>query len=62
MVCEMDKTIRVRKMNEIPPDDDLAWWLTQSPEKRLDAVEILRRQFYGDTERIQRVARIIKQA
>lgn len=58
----MEKTIRVRKMNEIPPDDDLTWWLTQSPEKRLDAVEILRRQFYGDSERIQRVARIIKQA
>ena len=31
--------------------DDLAFWLEKSPEERISAVEILRRQFHGNTTR-----------
>lgn len=40
--------------------DDLAYWQRQSPEDRISAVEILRRQYYGGSDRLQRFSRIIK--
>ena len=39
---------------------DLAYWLSRSPEDRLAAVEELRRRFYGDPPRLQRVARVFR--
>lgn len=39
---------------------DLAYWLSRSPEERLAAVEELRRRFYGDPPRLQRVARVFR--
>ena len=42
--------------------DDLAYWLSRTPEARLAAVEQLRRQCYGDTGRLSRVARVIRRA
>jgi hypothetical protein len=41
---------------------DLEYWLSRTPEERVEAVEILRRQFYGvaATARLQRVVRVIK--
>ena len=41
---------------------DLAYWLSRTPEERVSAVEILRRQVYGNTARLQRVARIVQRA
>jgi hypothetical protein len=41
--------------------EDLAYWLSRTPEDRIDAVEILRRQAHGSTERLQRTARVIQQ-
>jgi len=41
--------------------DDLAYWLSKSPEERIAAVEYLRRQYYGSTARLQRVARVVQQ-
>ena len=56
----IQKVISKRKMDEISSSDDLAYWLERSPEDRISAVEILRRQFYGSSERLQRVSRIIE--
>jgi hypothetical protein len=39
---------------------NLEYWLSKTPEERLSAVEILRRQIYGDSKRLQRTARVIK--
>ena len=36
------------------------YWLSRSPEERVSAVEILRRQFHGNTERLQRVAGVVQ--
>ena len=41
--------------------EDLAYWLSKTPEERIEAIEILRRQLHGNTERLQRTARIIQQ-
>jgi hypothetical protein len=38
---------------------NLEYWLSRPPEERLAAVDALRRQYYGDPQRLQRVARVI---
>lgn len=40
---------------------NLEYWLSRPPEERLAAVDDLRREYYGDTQRLQRVARVIQQ-
>jgi hypothetical protein len=44
------------------PARELAYWLGKSPEDRVSAVEYLRRQFYGSTDRLQRTARVIQRS
>ena len=39
---------------------NLEYWLNKTPQERLEAVDFLRSQIYGNTERLQRVARIIQ--
>jgi hypothetical protein len=41
--------------------EDFAYWLSKTPEERVEAVEHLRRQLHGSSERLQRTARIIQQ-
>jgi hypothetical protein len=41
--------------------ENLAYWLNKTPEERLEAVEYLRKQLHGSSERLQRTARIIQQ-
>ncbi len=40
--------------------EDLIYWLSRPFEDRIAAVEYLRRQYHGDTARLQRVVRIIQ--
>lgn len=44
------------------PDDSLEYWLSRPVEERLQALERLRRTFYGQsaTERIQKVVEVIQ--
>ena len=42
--------------------ENLAYWLKQTPEARISAVELFRKQYYGNSERLQRTARIIQRA
>ena len=44
------------------PQYDLAYWLKRTPEDRVSAVEYLRRQFHGNTARLQRTARVIQRS
>jgi len=39
---------------------DLSFWLKQTPEERVSAVESLRRQYYEHPPRLQRTAHITK--
>ena len=40
--------------------DDLAYWLSKTPEERVAVVDYLRRQFHGSSARLQRVARVVE--
>jgi len=40
--------------------EDLSYWLSKTPEERVAAVDYLRKQYHGSTERLQRSARVIK--
>lgn len=42
------------------PKLERSYWLTVSPEKRVEAVELLRRQHYGSSARLQRTARVVQ--
>jgi len=58
----MDKTaLKKMKLGEETPKDDLAYWLSRPVEERIEAVEILRREYYGSSARLQRISHIIKQ-
>ena len=39
---------------------NLRYWISRQPEERLAAVDLLRRQLYGDTKGLQRIARVIQ--
>jgi len=41
---------------------NLQYWMDRTPEERLAAVDLLRRQIYGDTERLQRTARVVQRS
>ncbi len=40
--------------------DDLAYWLSKLTEERVATVDYLRRQYYGNATRLQRVARVVQ--
>ncbi len=42
--------------------EDLIYWLSKTPEERVAAVDYLRKQHHGSTERLQRSARVIKRS
>ena len=45
------------------PDDSVEYWLSRPVPERLQAIELLRRIFYGEaaaTARLQRVLEIVK--
>ena len=55
------KVVKIADLNDKKLiSDDLKYWLSKSPEERVAAVEFLRRQYHGNTERLQRVARVIQ--
>jgi hypothetical protein len=57
------KVVKVKNINDKSTHlDDLKYWLNKSHEERVAAVDYLRRQFHGSTERLQRVARIIQRS
>jgi hypothetical protein len=60
----MNKKI-VRKTNLHDPQsakEDLLYWLSRPAEERVATVDYLRKQYYGSTERLQRIARVIQRA
>ena len=58
MIQKIVKKARIGEFSSIK--EDLAYWLSKPPEERVAAVEFLRRQYNGNTARLQRSARIIQ--
>ena len=57
----IQKIVKKGKMDELSSiEEDLAYWLSKPPEERVAAVDFLRRQYNGNTARLQRSARIIQ--
>jgi hypothetical protein len=57
------KVVNKRDLNGFSSiEEDLAYWLSKTPEERVAAVDYLRKQYYGSTERLQRSARVIKRS
>ena len=55
------KTIRKENLRNISEvRENLNFWLEKTPEERIAAVESLRRQQHGSSERLQRTARVIQ--
>lgn len=53
------KVIAKRNLDDSSLLDDLSYWQNRPPDERISAVEILRRQYYGNSKRLQRVSRIV---
>jgi hypothetical protein len=50
------KVVNIKDLNDKNLiSDDLKYWLNKSPEERVAAVDYLRRQYHGSSERLQRV-------
>ena len=57
----IQKVVRKGKLSEFDEiKENLAYWLSRTPEERVETIEILRRQYYGNTARLERVARVIQ--
>lgn len=57
----IEKVVKKRKLEEFSEiKEDLAYWLSKSPEERVAAVELLRRRCHGSSERLQRVVNVIQ--
>jgi hypothetical protein len=58
MIKKVVKKTTLADSNDVARD--LEYWLSRTAAERFSAVEILRRQVYGDSERLQRVVRVAK--
>ncbi len=57
------KVIRKSSLNDHQSAKiDLLYWLSRPAAERVETVDYLRKQYYGSTERLQRVARVIQRA
>ncbi len=51
---------KYRLQERATTQDALAYWLSKTPEERVATVDYLRRQYYGNATRLQRVARVVQ--
>ena len=57
----IQKVVKKYRLQErATTQDDLAYWLSKTPEERVATVDYLRRQYYGNATRLQRVARVVQ--
>jgi len=57
----IQKIVKKHRMQEqTTTQDDVAYWLSKTPEERVATVDYLRTQYYGNTTRLQRVARVVQ--
>ena len=59
----IEKVVHKHKLSEFnEAREDLKYWLSKSPEERVEAVEIIRKMTHGTLPGIQKVVRIVKRA
>jgi hypothetical protein len=55
-----DRLIQLKNVSKKSAPDDVAYWMSKSPQERFSAVEFLRPQWYETPPRLQRVFRIVQ--
>jgi hypothetical protein len=60
MIEKVVQKKRLQDLSEIK--DNLAYWLSKTPEERVAEVERLRKQRHGSSARLQRTARVIQRS
>ena len=58
MIQKIVKKHRVQERTTT--QEDLAYWLSKTPEQRVATVDYLRAQYYGNATRLQRVASVVQ--
>ena len=58
MIAKVVRKADLEHFSEV--QENLAYWLSRTPSERLEAVELLRRQRDRNSDRLQRVARVIE--
>jgi hypothetical protein len=57
----IQKVVTKRSLCDRSADQqDIEYWLSRPPGERMEALEELRRHFYGNLPRLQRVVRVIQ--
>jgi len=56
----IQRVVKKHSLTQNTRSEDLAFWKGKSPEERAEAVDGLRKEHYGTSIRLQRVARVIK--
>ena len=57
----IQKTVTKRSVQDPSSmKEDLTYWLSKTPEERVATVDYLRKQYYGNAARLQRVARVVQ--
>jgi len=56
------KVVQIHRMDDYSEvRQNLEYWLSRPVEERVAAVDELRREWYGDSQRLQRIARVVQQ-
>jgi len=58
MISKIIKVKDLKDDNSIK--EDLLYWLSKPPEERVATVDYLRRQYHGNTARLQRSIKVIQ--
>jgi hypothetical protein len=57
------KVMRKRSLRDFSEvKENLAYWLSKTPDERIAEVDRLRRQYHGSSTRLQRSARVVQRA
>lgn len=60
MIQKVVRKSNLQDLSEVK--ENLSYWMSKTPEERVAAVEYLRRQRHGSTERLQRSARVVQRS
>ena len=58
----IEKVLNIKKLSVADSNEDYIYWMSKSPQERIEAIEHLRRMYYGDSARLQRAVRIIQRS
>lgn len=57
----IEKVFKIRPLDDPSAEwEDIEYWLSRPPGERMEALDHLRRHFYGNLPRLQRVVRVIQ--